>query len=221
MIEKYGLFDSLESDRREYAEEDFALLVKALGLDGVRGGDQALKITAAQAGLRVQAAAGLAIVQGRYYALEEDSGGVKTLDLEATAQYPRIDRIVLALDFQKRTVKLAVLKGTENASPTPPALTRNTELYMLSLAKVRVEVGAATLSQDKITDERADRALCGLYTADTLRGPQGPKGDTGAPGPQGPQGPKGATGATGPQGPKGPAGVSFSLSGNTLTIRTT
>lgn len=42
-----------------------------------------------------------------------------------------------------------------------------------------------------------------------------PKGATGATGPQGPVGPQG------PQGPKGPAGVSFSLSGTTLTITTT
>ena len=45
-------------------------------------------------------------------------------------------------------------------------------------------------------------------------GPQGPKGDTGATGAQGPQGP------VGPQGPMGPAGVTFSLSGTTLTITT-
>ena len=47
MIEKYGLFDSLEGDEREYAEVDFARLVRALGRNGVRGGEDALKISAA------------------------------------------------------------------------------------------------------------------------------------------------------------------------------
>ena len=37
MIEKYGLFDSLEGDERIYAETDFARLIQALVQDGVRG----------------------------------------------------------------------------------------------------------------------------------------------------------------------------------------
>ena len=42
MIEKYGLFDSLEGDEREYAEADFARLCRAMTGNGVRGGADAL-----------------------------------------------------------------------------------------------------------------------------------------------------------------------------------
>lgn len=79
-----------------------------------------------------------------------------------------------------------------------------------------VSGNATAVIEDKVTHKLLK---LGIPKGETgPQGPQGPKGDTGA---TGPQGPKGATGATGPQGPKGPAGVSFSLSGNTLTIRTT
>jgi len=163
MIEKYGLFDSLEGDERVYAEADLALMVKALGQDGVRGGADALKITPMESGLGVRVSAGMAIVRGRYYALEDDGSGAKTIALTTASANPRIDRIVLCLNYSARTVSLGVLTGTEAASPTPPVLTRNASQYMLSLAQVRVGVGAALLSGNDITDERTDEALCGLH----------------------------------------------------------
>lgn len=163
MIEKYGLFDSLEGDERVYAETDFAMLVKALGADGVRGGADALRVTPMASGLGVNVEAGMAIVQGRYYALEDDGSGARTISLTTASAYPRIDRIVLCLNFSARTVALAVLTGTEAASPAAPSLIRNTAQYMLSLAQVRIGVGAASLDAEDITDERADEALCGLH----------------------------------------------------------
>lgn len=56
-------------------------------------------------------------------------------------------------------------------------------------------------------------------------GEKGEKGDKGDKGDKGEKGDKGATGATGPRGPQGPtgatgpAGVTFTLSGTTLTIK--
>lgn len=168
MIEKYGLFDSLESDVREYAEVDFARLFCVLGGDGVRWGEAALRVSAAASGLTVTIQPGMAMVRGRYYALEDDGGAAKTLNLAAAVSYPRIDRIVLTLDYAARTVALGVLQGTEAATPKAPELTRDSTQYMLSLAQVYVGVGAATLTASGVTDERADAALCGLYirTAD-------------------------------------------------------
>lgn len=163
MIEKYGLFDSLEGDERVYAETDFALLVKTLGWEGVRGGADALKITPMASGLGVQVAAGKAMIQGRYYVLEDDGSDAKTIALTTASANPRIDRIVLCLNFSARTVSLGVLTGTEAASPAAPALTRSTTQYMISLAQVRVGVGAASFKESDITDERANEALCGLH----------------------------------------------------------
>lgn len=162
MIEKYGLFDSVEGDEREYAEIDLARFGRALSPQGVRGDEEALRVTASPTGLGVTVAPGLAVVQGRYYELLDDGSGAFTLDLSAASAYPRIDRIVLKLDHDARTVKLGVLQGTEAASPQPPQLVRGTDAYMLSLAQVRVAVGAGTIAENAVTDERADAALCGL-----------------------------------------------------------
>ena len=76
MIEKYGLFDSLEGDEREYAEADFARLCRAISGNGVRGGEDALKVSAAASGLSVNVAPGLAMVEGRYYELVDDGSGL-------------------------------------------------------------------------------------------------------------------------------------------------
>jgi len=168
MIEKYGLFDSLEGDVREYAEADFALLVSALGRDGVSGVD-ALKVVPALSGLGVSVKPGYAVVRGRYYALEDDGSGEMTLGLAAASAYPRIDRIVLTLNYAQRTVKLSVLKGTEAALPAAPDLVRGTAEYMLSLAQVYVGVGVGGIRAEDVTDERSDAALCGMEGADAAQ----------------------------------------------------
>ena len=175
MIEKYGLFDSLEGDEREYAEADFARLCRAITGNGVRGGADALKVSAAASGLAVNVAPGLAVVEGRYYELVDDGSGAFALSLSAATANPRIDRIVLTLNYSARSVTLGVLKGTEAASPEAPALTRNASRMMLSLAQVRVPVGAGALEAGNITDERADEGLCGLRVAtpdDAMRAAQ-------------------------------------------------
>ena len=115
MIEKYGLFDSLEGDEREYAEADFARLCRAITGNGVRGGADALKVSAAASGLAVNVAPGLAVVEGRYYELVDDGSGAFALSLSAATANPRIDRIVLTLNYSARSVTLGVLKGTEAA----------------------------------------------------------------------------------------------------------
>ena len=162
MIEKYGFFDSLIDDVREYAEIDFARFGRILAIDGVRGGADALKVTAYAAGLAVEVAEGMAMVQGRFYALEDDGSGARVLGLTAAQNNPRIDRIVLRLTYGERTIKVGILQGTEAAQPTPPALQRDTDVYMLSLAQVYVGVGAASVVEGNVTDERSNEDVCGI-----------------------------------------------------------
>ena len=180
MIEKYGLFDSVEGDEREYAEIDLARFGRALSPQGVRGDSNALRVAASPTGLGVTVAPGLAVVQGRYYELVDDGSGAFTLNLSAASAYPRIDRIVLELDSDARTVKLGVLKGTEAASPQPPELVRSASRYMLSLAQVRVAVGAGSLAGNAITDERANASLCGLMPQAYTAPVKSVNGETGA-----------------------------------------
>ena len=162
MIEKYGFFDSMEGDEREYSEVDFARFGKVLAIDGVRGGADALKVAAYAAGLAVSVEPGYAMVQGRYYALEDDGTGVKILSLSGALSNPRIDRIVLRLYYATRTIEVGVLQGEEAAQPTPPALQRDSDVYMLSLAQVRIGVAAGAVEASGVTDERHDESVCGI-----------------------------------------------------------
>ena len=99
MIEKYGLFDSLEGDEREYAEADFARLCRAITGNGVRGGADALRVSASASGLSVNVAPGLAVIEGRYYELMDDGSGAFSLNLSAATGNPRIDRINKTVDL--------------------------------------------------------------------------------------------------------------------------
>lgn len=162
MIEKYGFFDSTNEDEREYSEEDFARFGRVLALDGVRGGTDALEVSAYASGVAVKVSGGFAMVRGRYYSLEDDGSGVKVLNLSSATRNPRIDRIVIRLTYSTRKIEVGVLQGTENAQPTPPQLQRDTSVYMLSLAQVRVAVGAKTITSENIIDERSDEELCGI-----------------------------------------------------------
>lgn len=162
MIEKYGFFDSLLGDEREYAEVDFARFGRVLAIDGVRGGENALSVSAYAAGIAVEVAQGMAMVQGRYYALEDDGSGSKIIGLNAAQNNPRIDRIVLRLTYSNRTIEVGVLQGTEAAQPVPPQLQRDSDVYMLSLAQVYVGVGVSSLNSGNVTDERSDENVCGI-----------------------------------------------------------
>ena len=76
----------------------------------------------------------------------------------------RIDRVVLRLDYDLRTMGVKVLTGVPSATPQPPALTRNNHVYELSLAQVKIKAGAVSVSPADIVDERFDTELCGLVT---------------------------------------------------------
>lgn len=165
MIEKYGFFDSLMDDVREYSEEDFARFGRVLAIDGVRGGEDALKVSAYAAGLAVKVEPGMAMVRGRHYALEDDGSGERVITLTTAASNPRIDRIVLRLSHGSRTIAVGVLQGTEAAQPTPPNLQRDADVYMLSLAQIHVGVGVAAITDASIVDERRDEDVCGIMIA--------------------------------------------------------
>ena len=101
-------------------------------------------------------------------------------------------------------------------------------LFSTGAENVVVSVEAKTLppgseaTASLTTDAGGGRKLTlgvpqGIQGVQGIQGIPGIKGDTGD---KGDKGDRGATGATGPQGPKGPAGVTFNLSGTTLTITT-
>ena len=109
-------------------------------------------------------------------------------------------------------------KAAGEAAAAANGAAQTAETVAGKMDALQVEASTVSGNATAVIEDKVTHKILKLGIPKGETGPQGPKGDTGA---TGPQGPKGATGATGPQGPKGPAGVSFSLSGNTLTIRTT
>lgn len=86
----------------------------------------------------------------------------KTLSIaENTSGDSRIDRIVARLNLTDRKISFAVVQGTPAASPSAPALTRNTTTYEMSLAQILLTNGYSTIVSGNITDERLDESVCG------------------------------------------------------------
>ena len=117
----------------------------------ILGEDLGLEVFADSSGMQVKVRTGKGWVQGHYY--ETDATLTKSI-AAADPTNPRDDRVVLRADFVNNLCEIAVLTGTPNASPTPPALTQSTSKWEVSLGKVRVDAAVGTIAANKVTDER-------------------------------------------------------------------
>jgi hypothetical protein len=78
----------------------------------------------------------------------------------------RIDRIIVEwkttnyVDYPE----VKVLKGSLSSNPTAPALTNNSTVRQISLARIRVNAGTTAITASMITDERLNASVCGLVT---------------------------------------------------------
>ncbi len=107
---------------------------------------------------------GYAWIEGYLYKIDTES-----LALEhgtADPEFNRIDRVVIRLDksLEKRYVRAFILKGIPAEEPVPAKLTRNDNIYEISLAQVEVIAGKSFIESYQITDERVNNEVCGLVT---------------------------------------------------------
>lgn len=132
---------------------DMACLWARSGVNYMSFGDSInkLAVTASGSNMNVSIDSGRAWVRGFGY--KNDASASKTLSA-AHATLNRIDRIVIRLDRTANTVLLAVLTGTNGASPSAPALTQNSTTWEISLAQVYIGAAVTTISNSNITDER-------------------------------------------------------------------
>lgn len=98
---------------------------------------------------------------------EKTSGQKLQLEIDmADGVLNRIDRIIV----EWKTINYAdlpeikVLKGTASSTAEAPALTNNSTVQQISLAKVSVVAGITAITASMITDERLDPSVCGLVT---------------------------------------------------------
>lgn len=122
-----------------------------LGTGVLKGVLNELLVYADSTGMQVKVKSGRSWIQGHFF--ESDAEEILPINT-ANATNPRIDRIILRLDWNVNTIQLAVLQGTPATSPSVPALTKNTSRWEIPLAQIRVNAGATTIASANVTDER-------------------------------------------------------------------
>lgn len=165
MAEKYCFFDSTPEDERVYTADEFAEYFRRVLTDGIFNGGTNLKVEASGTNIQTFIQPGYAWLQGYMYKVDTDPLYL-THDLPH-ATYDRIDRVVIRLDktLENRYVKAFVKKGTAATNPAPPALTRNQNVFEISLAQVRIIKGKSYIEGSQVTDERLNTSVCGLVNS--------------------------------------------------------
>lgn len=78
----------------------------------------------------------------------------------------RIDRVVVewATTNYVDYPEIKILKGALSSTPSAPALTNNSTVRQISLARISIPAGTTEITSSLITDERLDASVCGLVT---------------------------------------------------------
>lgn len=78
----------------------------------------------------------------------------------------RIDRIIVEWKTTNYVdlPEIKVLKGATSSTAKAPALTNNSTVRQISLAKIAVNAGVTAITDSMITDERLNTSVCGLVT---------------------------------------------------------
>lgn len=165
MTEKYMFFNSTANDRRRNQASDMADYWNSFLRTGLinEGTNLGLQVVADNT-MNISIEIGRALIGGHLYI--NDDSLVKSVE-GAHATLNRIDRVVLRYDnsIENRHIKAFVVKGEPSENPVPPQLTRDGDIYELSLAQIRVVAGKSYVEQSDIVDERLDESVCGLASS--------------------------------------------------------
>lgn len=169
MAEQSGFFNALKNSNGtydvKYNANDYSNNMAAIISNGVRrSGDDDLAVVSA-GGLALKVKVGRAWINGRWYWNDAEYTAF-SVPTPPTGDNSRIDRVILRLNtaIDGRSIKLAYLQGTPSGSPSAPALTRSGSIYEIALADIRVPAAATSINSSNITDQRANKDLCGWIT---------------------------------------------------------
>lgn len=158
MSEKSGFFVSSNGDRK-YTPDFLARYISRIITNGVFTNECA--VTADGSGMTVTQATGGGDINGYLY--ENDAAKSFTVS-NADGSLGRKDIIVLRYTAASREIKSYYVAGEFSATPTAPALTRNSSVWELKLAEISVPAGTTAITQGLITDCRLDETVCGVVT---------------------------------------------------------
>ncbi len=165
MTERFRFFDSIDGeDEREYTADEFAEYFRQFIRNGIFSGGENLKVETDEQDMKTYIKPGYAWIKGYLYKIDTEP-----LVMEHKIADPslnRIDRVVIRLDktLENRYVKAFVLEGIPAENPQPPGLTRDNNIYEISLAQVEIIAGKSFIESYQITDERLNNDVCGIVT---------------------------------------------------------
>ena len=143
---------------REYNEEDFSQYLASVVRNGVFPLPSTNLQVMASSGMDVVVKSGESWIDGKK--MKNTTDFTLTID-GSDVLYNRIDRVVFYLDYDERAMGIDVVKGELSLSPVAPALTRTSTRQEYCLATILIAAQASTISQQDITDTRADSTVCG------------------------------------------------------------
>lgn len=159
-MEKSFVFNSINGDRK-YKAEDFRNYFASFIGDGVFPNPSTQLQVISNNNMTITITSGKGFIQGAIY--ENTDNLILNIDT-ADGVLNRIDRVILRFDTLERNITCKIKKGTFASNPSPPNLQRDADAYELCIAEVRVDAGAISILQSKITDTRLSSELCGIVT---------------------------------------------------------
>ncbi len=171
-MERYGFFDADRVDVDDegnpiydnvYLAETFAAYFASFIGNGVyaRFSNKLQVMEQSPHAMAVDVFPGQAWINGYWY----ENTDQLSLPVEvASGTLDRVDSVVLRLNYLKKTMKLAINKGTPASTPSAPDITRNADIYEIQLAEIRIPAGSVKISQVQIKDTRANTNVCGWVT---------------------------------------------------------
>lgn len=162
-MERSSFFNAVlngETYDRVYLAEDYARYFSSFIGNGVYPTPSTnLQVVANGTTMNIILKAGKGWINGYFYENTDDL----TLNVAiADGVLNRIDRVVLRLDFINREIKTYIKKGAFATSPVAPTLVRNSDMYELGLADIKINKGVTKIVQADITDLRQNNTYCGL-----------------------------------------------------------
>lgn len=155
-----GIFDRSYTSG-EYAKRWAQFISNGVAVDGAGPITTENELTKVVDTMRTSVNIGNGWTEGYFYMI---TGAIEVPHAIADPTDPRIDRVVIELNLETPTRAHVVkaITGIPSATPVAPTLTRNSQVFQISVGQIYIPPGESTLNNAVITDERTDEAVCGL-----------------------------------------------------------
>lgn len=165
----YGFFNAVYTEGipdRSYTADNLAEFFDSIIGDGVSADIQDSFKVLASSGMQINLNPGFCWIHG-YYA--KNSSMYPLTVSAAPPTDTRIDAVVLRWSRSDRNILPQVLTGVASPNPQRPQIVRNADTYDLLLGYITLNAGDSVISNNMITDTRADMNVCGIIDTFSAR----------------------------------------------------